>query len=438
MESVVVLVDALTELFHRAIETALLVVSISPLIAVAGVLLFLLVIAAYLALSARWTAEQHVADLVHKIDAVSEKLSEAEKIGKFGSFTWDIEDPSESFWSEEMYALTGLFQRDKPPAIEAMVEVAHKADKEAVRTAWKSAMMRAGPFTFTYRIVLGSEQIRHVRVHGVTSVTSVGSEKRLLRITGVMHDITKEMEIDKAKSEFVSLASHQLKTPLTSIRWLSEALLGGKAGELVEKEKEYVSQILDANRRMVEMVNELLNVSKIELGTFATDLEEFDVCDLLARVVEEQKHMVDAKSIALRCICASDVPHLQGDKAMVRMILQNLVSNAIKYTLAKGSVECEITTGGARQDMLFIRVSDTGIGIPKAEQGRVFEKLHRASNAAELVPDGTGLGLYVVKSIAEKTGGNATFDSIEGKGTTFRVSVPLVWKENYEKKSVEM
>ena len=118
------------------------------------------------------------------------------------------------------------------------------------------------------------------------------------------------------------------------------------------------------------------------------------------------------------------------------MVFQNLISNAIKYTPPRGSVECEISKGGVLRETFLIRVSDTGIGIPRDEQGRVFEKLHRATNAQVLVPNGTGLGLYMVKTIIDKAGGNITFESREGKGTTFYVSLPLE-KKQVKNKSVK-
>lgn len=252
-------------------------------------------------------------------------------------------------------------------------------------------------------------------------------------IQGVAHDITKEMEVDRAKSEFVSLASHQLKTPITSIRWLSEALQRGSLGKLLPEQEKYVAGMHEASERMVALINDILNVSRIETDTLAIRPEPFDVCELAKSVLDEQRHTAEEKKLSLTLIAAPEMPIVHMDKQLVRMLFQNLFSNAIKYTPEHGTVSCEISLAKAVRETIFVKIQDTGIGIPKAEQSRVFEKLHRASNALASVPDGTGLGLYLVKTIIDKVGGGITFESIEGKGTTFFVSIPVVWKASGEK-----
>jgi two-component system phosphate regulon sensor histidine kinase PhoR len=238
------------------------------------------------------------------------------------------------------------------------------------------------------------------------------------------------MEIDRAKSEFVTLASHQLKTPLSSIRWLVEGLASGAAGALTPTQQKYLDGIQRSTQHMIAMINELLNVSRIELDKIATRIEEIDVTALAKDVIAEQQHDADAKAITLTLKSATDLPRIFADKNALRMIFQNLVSNAIKYTPQGGSVTCELSETGAKNQSVFFSVTDTGIGIPADEQDRVFEKLHRARNAQALVADGTGLGLYIVKTIIEKAGGGISFESKEGRGTTFSVTIPMRWRES--------
>ena len=375
---------------------------------------------------------QHVVDLLRELDVITQKLSEAERIGSFGSFAWDFADPSASFWSEEMYTLTGLVKRRKPPAIDVFAEIAHEEDRASVKRQWELAQEQPGDFGFVFRALAPSGQVRYLRVQGKTTFNV---HKQAL-VQGVAHDITKEMGVDRAKSEFVSLASHQLKTPITSIRWIAEALEKEGAGSFTPEQMQYVSTIRQESERMIGMVNDFLNVSRLELGTLAVQIEDFDVCELARGVIMEQQHAADAGHLTLTLICASSLPHLSADKNLVRMILQNLVSNAIKYTMPQGKVECEISTSGVLRESVAIRVSDTGIGIPKEEQDRVFEKLHRASNARSALADGTGLGLYLVKTIVDLAGGSISFESTAGKGTTFHVSLPLFW-ESREGKVVQ-
>ena len=380
-------------------------------------------IGAYIVATARIRAEGRAALLRGEIDAITERLNEAQRIGKYGSFLWNFDNPTASFWSEEMFNLSGLVKRKNAPSIDSMIGAMYEADREKTRNAWDAAKKKSGPFSFTYRTRSLTGEMRYVRVEGITTLTT---DKRPYSMQGVVRDVTKEMEVDKAKTEFVSLASHQLKTPLTTVRWHCEAMLSGATGPLSPDQTKYIQTMQEANLRMIGMVNDLLNISRIELNTFSLRPEEFDIRELAQSVIAEQEKMAQDKQVTLR-FSSSEVPRVFADKTMARMIFQNLISNAIKYTPTGGSVECEIGTAGAKKESIFIRIADTGIGIPKGEQHRVFEKLHRASNAEALVPDGTGLGLYVVKMIVDHAGGGITFESVEGKGTTFYVSLPFRW-----------
>ncbi|MEK7133708.1 MAG: PAS domain-containing sensor histidine kinase [Patescibacteria group bacterium] len=402
-----------------------------PLFLFAAIILIAVGIGAYVVVTTRARVEKRAAFLLGEIDAVTAKLNEAERIGKFGSFTWNFEHVTMSFWSEEMYVLSGLVPRKSVPSIDTLIAAIHEDDREGARVAWEDAQKKPGAFSFGYRTRAPNGEIRHVRIDGVATLRA---DKRPYSVQGVVHDVTREVEVDTAKSEFVSLASHQLKTPLTAVRWHCEGLLAGAAGPLMPDQTKYVLAIQEANQRMITMVNDLLNVSRIELNTFSQKPEEFDLRALAESVIAEQAPVAQEKRVSIQ-FSPSDVPHIVADKTMARMIFQNLISNAVKYTGSGGSVVCEMGTAGARQESVFVRVADTGIGIPKGEQGRVFEKLHRASNAEALVPDGTGLGLYVVKMIVEHAGGGITFESTEGKGTTFYVSLPLHWKNTEESTS---
>ncbi len=358
-------------------------------------------------------------NLVRDLAAMTDKLAAAEKIGHFGSFTWDLKNPSGSFWSVEMYNLFGLVPRQKPPAPDIFVRAAYADDRRRAEEEWNRSLSRPGAFSFSFRNVAPSGQVRFLRIQG---------QRTGYLVQGVAQDLTKEMEIDRAKTEFVSLASHQLKTPLTSVKWLSESLLTSAREHLNPKELEYVENIHQASNTMIAIVNDLLNVSRIELETLAVTIEEFDICALAQSVIEEQRPNADKRHITIDSRCEKNLRHILGDTNLVRMVLQNLISNAIKYTPEGGRVECEITETGARRGTVFIRVSDTGIGIPKDAQEHIFKKLYRAPNAQQYVTDGTGLGLYVVKTVVEKVHGGITFESKEGKGTSFYVSLPLDWR----------
>lgn len=238
----------------------------------------------------------------------------------------------------------------------------------------------------------------------------------------VFRDITREMEIDKQKTEFVSLASHQLRTPLSAIRWYSEMVLTEKLGPLTDKQKQYVKEIYDSNVRMIDLVNALLNVSRIEMGTFAVEPKEIDLWQILEDVIEELMPYIKKKELVFSKDYENAPRSFFADENLVRIVFQNLLSNSVKYTPENGRVSICVTENG---DSLRIEVADTGYGIPKKAQPNMFTKLFRADNIKTQDTEGTGLGLYVIKSVVEKSGGKIWFESIENEGTTFYVELPM-------------
>lgn len=238
----------------------------------------------------------------------------------------------------------------------------------------------------------------------------------------LLRDVTREKEVDRAKTEFVSLASHQLKTPLAAVGWYAEALLNEEVGPLNDKQKEYVRNLHESNQRMVELVNALLNVSRLELGTFIVEPAPTNASALVESVIGELRPSLLTKQIEIKTTYDQSLPPVNLDPKLTRIIIQNLLSNAIKYTPMRGEVTVALTRA---DDQLLIRVGDSGYGIPAAAHDKIFSKLFRADNVRDKEADGTGLGLYLVKSIVEHTGGRIWFDSLEGKGTTFYVTVPL-------------
>jgi len=237
----------------------------------------------------------------------------------------------------------------------------------------------------------------------------------------VFRDVAHERQIDKAKTEFVSLASHQLRTPLTAISWYTELLLGGDAGKVSKPQKEFLTQIHDSNLRMIELVNSLLNVSRIDLGTLASDPEKTDIVALCDSVLGELAPQIAARSEKIVRSYPAGGVSLFADPKLMRIVAQNILSNAVKYTPEKGSVTISVSIDAEKFRMT---VADTGYGIPDAQKSKIFTKLFRADNAKEKDPDGNGLGLYIAKAVIDAHGGSIRFDSQEGKGTTFFVELP--------------
>ncbi len=246
---------------------------------------------------------------------------------------------------------------------------------------------------------------------------------RIVGVILVFRDVSREKEVDMAKTEFVSLASHQLRTPLSTINWYAEMLLAGDAGKITGEQKEYVSEIYKGNQRMVELVNALLNVSRIELGTFSVEPEDTDLKELAESVFDELKPQLLTKKMKVTKKYDEKLKHLFVDKKLIRIVFQNLLTNALKYTPEKGKIDLNIQK---RKSDILVSVTDTGAGIPKKDQQNIFQKLFRSDNVKALDTNGTGLGLYIVRSIVEQSAkGKIWFESEEGKGTTFYVSLPL-------------
>ncbi len=251
----------------------------------------------------------------------------------------------------------------------------------------------------------------------------INIEGNIEYFVGVERDITKAKQIDRSKSEFVSVASHQLRTPLTAINWYSEMLLSGDAGKLNKKQNLYVSEVNASSMRMSELVTALLDVSRIELGTFSSSPKELDIIQVADSVIKEIQVNIKARNQkVIKEYGAKKIIEIM-DQTLVRMIIQNLMTNSTKYTKEGGQINLSINKN---EKEIEIKVKDNGYGIPLNQQDKVYNKFFRGENITQYAPDGTGLGLYITKQMVEKVGGNISFISEEGKGTEFTVKLPVI------------
>ena len=235
-----------------------------------------------------------------------------------------------------------------------------------------------------------------------------------------MFDITEQKAIDKVKTEFVSLASHQLRTPLSAMKWYGEMVLQGN-DPLTEKQRRHVEKIYSGNQRMIDLVDMLLSASRLELGSLHIDIENVDPVEIVKGLLDEVSKPIEEKNLHIIENYSGDNKNFYSDRKLIHMILQNLITNAVKYTEVEGEVRIVLAF---TNDNLTIEIADNGIGIPPEQQDKMFTKMFRADNARHKETDGNGLGLYIVKEAVQALGGEIGFTSELNHGTIFTATVP--------------
>ncbi len=242
------------------------------------------------------------------------------------------------------------------------------------------------------------------------------------RLIGSLLDITEARRLDRAKDEFISLVSHQLRTPLTIIRLYGDMLTGGMAGPLGTKQKHYVNKITFASVRLIKLVSDILNISRLELNRIKVNSTPTDANKLIKDRLAELAPIAKSKGAHIEFEPNKELGMVPIDATVFSEIIHNLANNSLRYVRDKDGLVKVVFTKEAR-GYLF-SVTDNGIGIPKSAQPHIFERFYRAGNATNLDGEGTGLGLYLVKLFTDTGGGKAWFESTEGKGTTFYILFP--------------
>ncbi len=275
-------------------------------------------------------------------------------------------------------------------------------------------------------VPIDNKEIRIIAKKGATrwvelsilGITEPGSAEPASLAT--VFDVSERKNLDQAKTEFVSLASHQLRAPLATVKWYAEMLMHPSMGELNPKQQDYVRIIHEVDADMIELVDTLLNVSRSEIGKLTVEMGPTNVEEIAESILTELSSQVDKKKMNIVRQYNGLLTDLKSDPKLLRIVIHNLVTNAIKYTPDGGTVAIAFRESDGRH---IVTVSDTGYGIPAADQDKIFTKLFRAENVKEISSSqSTGLGLYLVKSLVAALGGAISFQSEENKGASFTIA----------------
>jgi sigma-B regulation protein RsbU (phosphoserine phosphatase) len=323
-------------------------------------------------------------------------------------------------WNEALTTQYGYDRTARVGKLEWWAEHIHPDDAlqlEHKLTDWFEG--KADTWQAEYRFRKANGQYVYIRDRGMVQRTSDGLP---LRIIGSFLDISQQKQLDRAKDEFISLVSHQLRTPLSVIRMYSEMLTNGLFGELNSSQEEHVRQITDASIRLIQLVGDILNISRAELGHIVSKPVPTNANLLLQKQIQEILPLASRQGKVVRFEPDSKLGTILLDRIVFDQIVQNLLTNALRYTKENhGYIEIKFTHD---KRGYLLSVSDNGIGIPKNAQPHIFERFYRADNTVNIQEHGTGLGLYMVKIMTDTLGGDIWFESAIGKGSTFYVQLP--------------
>lgn len=256
----------------------------------------------------------------------------------------------------------------------------------------------------------------------ISTIPIRDEHNNVVRYLKVLRDVSREQAIAKSKSEFISVAAHQLRTPLSAIKWVMKLLLDGDAGPINDEQKNLLTKGYESNERMIELVTDMLDVARIEEGKFGFIFHHVNVIALIQKAMDAFAMKAKEKNISLVLDAQETSYSLKIDAARIELVLQNFIDNALKYTPNDGTITISVASTGR---YVKISIRDTGIGVPKEQVSRLFTKFFRGANAVKRQTEGSGLGLFLVKNIVARHGGNISVETEEGKGSVFSFTLPM-------------
>jgi two-component system sensor histidine kinase/response regulator len=358
--------------------------------------------------------------LTEKEREVTESLSalkRAQSIARFGSWDWDAKN-NKVTWSEELCKIFGTNKAGSAITYEEYLKLLHPKDRDMVDAIIKKSLKNNKPFSFDHRIVRPSGALRYLYARG-EAITENG---KVVRMLGTAQDITESKLLDEARSDFVALASHQLRTPATAVKQYLGLLIEGYAGSLSDDQSSFARIAYESNDRQLSIVDDLLYVAQVDSGNLKLSRAPTDLMQLLNEIIKDQALKFENKKQILTLSSTYKSLYAEIDGRRLRMAVENILDNAHKYAPNSGRIRLRLARSGKS---VIIEVSDNGIGIPKKEITNIFKKFARVNSPATRLSEGTGLGLYLAQRIVRLHKGKIKVDSKPGKGTKFTITLPI-------------
>lgn len=358
--------------------------------------------------------------LVGKERLATQRLNDlirAQSIAKFGSWEWK-KDEDVVTWSDELYFIFGVEKSADPITFEQYLSHIHPDDKSFLLNEIGSASQKEMEFSFNHRIIYHDGTIRYIFSSGQSFADKNGA---VTHMVGTARDITEAKLLETAKNDFVAVTSHQLRTPATIVKQYTKMLAEGYAGEVTEQQRKFLQTIYDSNERQITIINDLLNIARIDSGNFNINLQRTDLVTMLQQIKAEHGGKYKTKKQRLIFKPTYKKVYCDIDSDQIKMAIENLLDNAHKYTPKNKSVKIELKR---KKQFALVTITDEGIGIPAKDIHKIFDMFSRVDNPSVLQEEGTGIGLYWAKKIVTMHNGVISVASEHTKGTTFSIELP--------------
>ena len=365
----------------------------------------------------------HAETLVHErtqaLRDSQEMLANAQRIAHIGSWEWHIEN-GQMIWSDETFLILGVNNKETPASLETLLQRIHPEDVDQFKAALEDASQRKQNIELENRILLPSGRQRFV-------AHRIEFEKKNMthpqRLVGVIRDITASKEIDAMKSEFVSVVSHELRPPLTSIRGALGLICGGAVDANSEQAKNVLEIAHKNAERLGTLINDLLDMEKLVSGKMKFDMQAQAIMPLVEQSIESTRGYGQQYGVTFQIKSRANGTQILADASRLQQVLANLLSNAAKFSPRNGEVEINVDV---RDGIVRVAVTDHGPGIPEPFKDKIFQKFSQADASDSRQKGGTGLGLAISKEIIERMNGVIDFESVAGQGSTFYIELPTL------------